>query len=698
MSGHREDNLLKYYLRELAYLRAMGAQFAEQHPAVAGRLDLGEHQGSDPHVERLLESFALLTGRIQHQIDSEFPEIPSALLEVLYPQLQAPIPSMSIAQFEVEPSQGQLTTGFTIAPQTPLFATTHDGQTCWFRTCYPLTLWPLEVIDAALSLAAPGGPALRLRLAAGPGVDLAALSLDRLRFHLRGNQQLVAGLCDLLFGYADAVYLVPASDRTMPVDDRYLSASSRLPSGALRPVGFGADEAVLPYPGHAHPAYRLLQEYFAFPKKFHFFEIGGIDLTTLSIAPGTSPTVFDLVITCRNETRAELAGLEQVRDLVRAETFSLGCTPVINLFPQTLEPVRLDHTRTEYPLIPDVQRQSTIEVHSIERVVAVSERGTEMKTLAPLYGLDHTMQRRNQKAFWHARRLPYRHQGLPGTEMTLAFTDLMFNPQAPAAQTVYVHALCTNRSLAEHLLPGTRLQFEQAAPLRRITCLDRPTPPITPPLRGATLWRLVSQLSLNHLSLIDPVQFSVPRHHRADLNTRQFSPELRAIFQDHGLRLSPNVLVSDQATGETETARIWTIQDQAHGKTYLIVDEAQQLAVTTNAGALHALREILKLYSVADDPVRHRQIQGIVDLACRRVMQRVGTDGWGGFGRGIEITLTFDQTLYQHESALLLAAVLNHFFSLYVGANLFTRLVARRKDSKGIWKRWQPLAGGQIVL
>ncbi|MBV9791735.1 MAG: type VI secretion system baseplate subunit TssF, partial [Chloroflexi bacterium] len=306
--------------------------------------------------------------------------------------------------------------------------------------------------------------------------------------------------------------------------------------------------------------------------------------------------------------------------------------------------------------------------------------------------------RRNQKAFWHARRLPYRHGSLPGTEMLLAFKDLMFNPQTPAAQTVYVHALCTNRHLAEQLVPGTRLQFEQAAPLRRITCLDKPTAQVTPPLRGGSLWRLVSQLSLNHLSLSDPVQFVVARQHRVDLNNRRFSPELRAIFGDHGLRLSANVLVSEQSAADAQAPQVWTIQDQTHGKTYTIVEEGQQLAVTTNAEALHALREILTLYSVVDDPVRQRQIQGIVDLACRRVMRRIGSDGWGGFGRGIEITLTFDQTLYQNESALLLATVLNQFFSLYVGANMFTRLVARRHASKGMWKRWEPLAGGQIVL
>ena len=691
MNGHREDHLLKYYMRELSYLRAMGADFAQQHPAVAARLDLGEHQGSDPHVERLLESFALLTGRIQYQIDNEFPEIPSALLEVLYPQLQAPIPSLSIAQFEAESSQ--LTAGFSIAPHTALFTKTFDGETCWFRTCYPLTLWPLEVADAALDLAAPSGPQLRLRLVAGAGVEVAGLGLERLRFHLRGNPQVVAVLYDLLFGYADAVYLAPVNDAQSQPDDLQLSAAWRLPSDALRPVGFGADEAVLPYPGHAHPAYRLLQEYFAFPRKFHFFEVGGIDLTALEAGADS----FELVIACRKETRAELPALEQVRELIRRETFSLHCTPVINLFNQTLEPVRLDHTQSEYPLIPELQRQSTIEVHSIERVMAVTERGTEMRTLLPLYGLDHTAQRRNQKAFWHARRLPYRHNGLPGTEMLLAFKDLMFNPQMPAAQTVYVHALCTNRGLAEHLLPGTRLQIEQAAPLSRITCLDKPTPQITPPLRGATLWRLVSQLSLNHLSLSDPVQFTVARQHRADLTNLRFSPELRAIFADHGLRLSGNVVVSDLAA-DAETAGVWTIQDQVSGKLYTIVEETHQLAVTTNAEALHALRELLTLYSVDDDPVTQRQIHGITELACRRVMRRIGGDGWGGFGRGIEVTLVFDRAFYQNESPLLLATVLNQFFSLYVGANLFTRLVARRKDSKGIWKQWQPLAGGQIVL
>ena len=143
-----QDELLPYYKKELAYLRGMGRLFAEKYPKLAGRLELGVHGSADPHVERLIECFAFLTGRIQHRLDSQFPEITTALLGVLYPHLVDPIPPLAIAHFEVDPDQGKLTTGYLIGKDTKLFAQTADGLTCRFRTCYPVTLWPLELTSA----------------------------------------------------------------------------------------------------------------------------------------------------------------------------------------------------------------------------------------------------------------------------------------------------------------------------------------------------------------------------------------------------------------------------------------------------------------------------------------------------------------------------------------------------------------------
>jgi len=112
------EELLRAYWRELSYLRNMGSAFAETYPKVAGRLELGSDVSPDPHVERLIESFAFLTARIQQNLDSEFPEIATELLNILHPHYLNPIPSMAVATFEVDPRRGKLTSGHVIPRHT----------------------------------------------------------------------------------------------------------------------------------------------------------------------------------------------------------------------------------------------------------------------------------------------------------------------------------------------------------------------------------------------------------------------------------------------------------------------------------------------------------------------------------------------------------------------------------------------------
>ncbi|HTQ80311.1 MAG TPA: type VI secretion system baseplate subunit TssF, partial [Thermoanaerobaculia bacterium] len=149
MKGDQQEEFLRYYWRELTYLRKAGAAFAEKYPRVAAGLELGAGgESSDPHVERLIEAFAFLTGRIQHNLDADFPEVASELLNLLYPHYLNPVPSMAIARFEVDPDRGKITTGYLLDRQTPLFAQAADGRVCRFRTTYPVTLWPLAVTYA----------------------------------------------------------------------------------------------------------------------------------------------------------------------------------------------------------------------------------------------------------------------------------------------------------------------------------------------------------------------------------------------------------------------------------------------------------------------------------------------------------------------------------------------------------------------
>ncbi|HEV7372442.1 type VI secretion system baseplate subunit TssF [Arenibaculum sp.] len=486
MSDADRDDLLEYYQRELLYLRNQGAEFAARYPKIANRLELSADESPDPHVERLIESFAFLTGRIQRNLDADFPEIPSALLEVLYPQLVAPVPSMAIVQFDVDPDQARAVAGFTIPDDVPLFAEADHGLTCRFQTCYPVELWPIEVVSAALlDPAAFGfledrpdvGSVLRLRVSCLGNLTFADVTPERLRFHIDADTMLGGTLYEMLFNQTRGVAVMGVGEK---------APGRLLPADAIQAVGFAPDDDVLPYPRHAHHGYRLIQEYFAFPEKFLYFDVVGLGGLG-------SRREADLLFLLGPGTRRRLP-------MDRA-AFRLNCVPVINLFPKTSEPVRLDQTQVEYRLLPDSRWERSTEIHSIVKVSATSAFEDDSRLFRPYFSYDHQSALTGQRAFWIARRRQTQRADMGGTDMFLAFRDLDFRPTRPPTHMVFAHTLCTNRGLAQQIPPGARFQIEVDAPVRSIVCLNKPTDEVMPPMRGDTLWRLVSNLSLNHLSL-----------------------------------------------------------------------------------------------------------------------------------------------------------------------------------------------------
>ncbi len=466
-----DNDILDYYLRELSWLRTQGQEFARRYPKVGARLDLHGGESRDPHTERLLESVAFLTARVRRDIDAEFPQVATALLDNLCPSLLAPIPSMTVVQMALNGAQGKVTAGLKVARHSALVASADSGEEVRFRTAWDSTLWPLAVTDATVD----DEGRIAVKITAQPGTDLAELELDTLRIHLSGDWDTVATLYECLAVRVRQLQVEQPDGRIR-----------RLPASCCRRVGFDPEHAVLPAAPGAHPAYALLQEYFAFPQKFHFFDVHG--LRALKLA-GDS---FTLRIDAGGSTR-------KLRQL-SADHLRLGCVVAVNLFPRTSEPVQFDHSRHEVLLVADRAREAGAEIHTIEQVTA-SDPGSDRPLPIPQFSsLDHVSPLQDG-VYWSARRERSLRRGMTGTDMFLSFVDQRNMRRAPSAPVIYARTLCTNRGLAEQVTRDTRLRGEGMPGGLSIRCLVEPSPQRNPPLDAETVWRLASLLTLNHGSL-----------------------------------------------------------------------------------------------------------------------------------------------------------------------------------------------------
>lgn len=495
------ETLYPYYERELTFIRQFAKEFAELYPAAAGRLQLEPNRSTDPHVERLIESFALLAGRVQHRIDDDFPELTNAMLGVLYPHYLAPIPSMAIVQFELDAERSRSPGGFTVRRHSSLSTRPLDDLPCRYRTGYSVQLWPVRVAEAGLirppfprGLNPPRGTAsaLRIRLEAEASHRFAGLGLESLRLYLKGEGETVAQLYEALFNHALEVVL-----RDPAAGSGRASVSLR-PGEGLAQVGFEREDGMLPCPPQSFVGYRLLSEFFAFPYKFHFVELRGLGR---ACREGYEKQLEVVIFLDRTWPRLE-------QD-INAETFRPGCTPVINLFEQTAEPITLTGARHEYRVVPDVAYPDGMEVYSVDEVTSVDPIAGETKEYVPFYSLRHGTPVEGGRDFWFASRRPSTRPNDRGSDVYLNLVNLDFDPARPGDSTLVVRTTCTNRELPAVLQQaGERLVFdlEAAAPLSRIRCVRSASQPLRPPLRRGSYWRLISHLCLNHLSLADSTE------------------------------------------------------------------------------------------------------------------------------------------------------------------------------------------------
>jgi type VI secretion system protein ImpG len=498
------ERLLPYYESELGYLRRNLREFAERYPKIAGRLLISGEVCEDPHVERMIESFALLNARIAKRLDDDYPQFTEALFEVLYPHYLRPFPSCSIARFDFDGAAKQQTGASVIERGTALNTRPVRGAACTFRTVYPVTVAPLKlsaarfaaIIAAPEAVRAPIGATSSLSLTISSTVEQvtpASLALPRLRVFIDGEPSFCAALRDALFMRTVAAYAEADNNgKWIP-----------LASVPVTPAGFDDEDALIDFPARSHAAYRLLTEYFCFPEKFNFFDI---DLAALAgvLPRGARSITLHLALSGirADSSTARMLGTLSTNNVL------LGCTPVVNLFRQRGDPIRLTHTTASYPVLGDARRAFAYEVYSIDSVHLVREtpQGESIVQFRPFYSLKHAQTPDQHGHYWAMRRDDMLADRSPGFEAQISIVDIDFDPAEVETDTLNVELTCTNRDLPALLSYGQRggdLFLEGGSNMRAISFLRKPTLSCRFERGHNAHWRLISHLSLNHLSLAD---------------------------------------------------------------------------------------------------------------------------------------------------------------------------------------------------
>jgi len=504
-----DPRLLKYYNRELQFIREAGAEFATEFPKIASRLSIDGFECADPYVERLLEGFAFLAARVQLKFDAEYPRFTEHLLHTVYPHYLAPTPSMTVVQFNPDTTDANLASSFRIPRDTVLRSQVpaNEQTACEYRTGHELALWPLVIKDASYvatagdlgalgisqSYNARAGVRLTFEVTAALTAD--KLELDTLNLFLPGNSQTPIRLHEQLLANALG-FMVRPTRRPAPWQEFF-------PASALRQAGLAENEALLPHGPRSFSGYRLLQEYFAFPQRFLFVELLGLQRALKRCQENS----FEVVVLL-NRFDAEL------ERAVTASDFALHCTPAVNLFPKRSDRIQMNERDAEFHVVPDRTRPLDYEVYAVTGVSGFDSN--EEQRFESFYAHHDLMPARAADRYYSVHRMPrvlssqQRKYGTRsnyiGSEVYVSLVDANEQRYAQGLRELAVETLCTNRDLTQLLgssAGASEFEIFTGGPVLGVRTVAGPTKPRPAPLEGEIHWRIINHLSSNYLSLLD---------------------------------------------------------------------------------------------------------------------------------------------------------------------------------------------------
>lgn len=505
----------KYFEREYNFLQTSGEEFSKKHPTLGSRLHLSERERKDPFVERLFEGFAFLAGRIHERLDDEFPEIAGGILEILFPHLLKTFPSCAIVQANIK--SGALTEpvvirkGSEIQTQTGKYKVKYKVQSgsgggsrltekdepaeFIFRTTQDIIVRPIKLSGVSVEETLQGKSSLILKIQPDRNVDYNSLKMERFRIYLQGSSSVKYNLHFYLTKYVHSIEVRELTDNKSPFNN-IEGFKIGIPELSPDIEYSGDDYSVLPYSRQSFKGFRLLQEYFAFPEKFFFVDIFGLDKFK---AAGESQQIEIKINFSKKILREKLPDISNI---------ALNCAPIVNLFSRPTEEVSVTQRLPEYYIIPDLYRRKSREIYSVDKVSGISENRIEQYKYIPITAhdiLDTSNPEYNFKRFFSIVRKP-----LP-SDMSETFIRL-FGPsmeeEAFPKETLSIEATLSNGFLpSAYLEAGSIKEPLDFPPGIEASNITVPVEVLESPEKQNYLWSLIAHLSVSFSTLAEADTF-----------------------------------------------------------------------------------------------------------------------------------------------------------------------------------------------
>ncbi|MDX4028671.1 type VI secretion system baseplate subunit TssF [Aliarcobacter skirrowii] len=471
-----------YYKKELISLRTKGLEFSKNNPGLSSYLS---KEGQDPDVERLLEGFAFLSGSLNQLLDQELPEVAHTLVQILWPDYNRVIPSYSIIQYAINKESNE--TIFIPKNSEVMSKVKPNVKQCNFRTVYDTEILPID-LQSVEYFSNNKKSSIELDFKATGATTLLNIKIEKLRLFLNGSKYVVYDLYLYLLKYVENISIMLKDINGEILKNIIIDKSS------IKAVGLDDKDYMLPYSESLFSGYILLQEYFCFRDKFLF-----IDLLNLSKMKMVEEDILD-----KSKSFTIKIGFSKTftnQEIPTKDNFILNATPIINIFNTDAVPIKKDFSNDEYLIEPIELTKEQGEVFSVENVRAWSDKTSSYQDMLPFEEFEHSAEGRE----FYSIKTKTSNQG-DRTNSYIRFSNVSRdNVFSNISTTVSLKLLCTNRNIPTNLRIGDicipKIGVNSVnTPFKNITV---PTISYPPPIAKDFLWKIISNMSLNYLSLAD---------------------------------------------------------------------------------------------------------------------------------------------------------------------------------------------------